>query len=145
MKLIKEISSLETISVRHSVLRKGMPIESCKFNGDELNSTTHFGFFENNKIIGVVSLYETKNGTFFVDKQIQIRGMAVLESHQKKGIGNALIKHCEDFATSKKITLIWFNARENAILFYDKMGYKTLGDPFEIDSIGTHYLMFKRY
>jgi GNAT superfamily N-acetyltransferase len=70
--------------------------------------------------------------------------MAVLENQQKKGIGKALILHSESFATQQKTELIWFNARENAVPFYIKMGYKITGAPFEIDAIGTHYLMYKR-
>ena len=71
--------------------------------------------------------------------------MAVLENHQKKGIGNALIVHCEKFATKQKAALIWFNAREKAVPFYIKMGFQISGTPFEIDTIGIHYLMYKRY
>lgn len=145
MKQIRQISASEIIIVRHPVLRKGRSIESCVFKGDQEKTTFHFGYFENEKIIGVVSLFESKNGTFIVEKQFQIRGMAVLENHQKKGIGNALIVHCEKFATKQKAALIWFNAREKAVPFYIKMGFQISGTPFEIDTIGIHYLMYKRY
>lgn len=145
MKQIKQISAFETVDVRQPVLRKGMPVATCHFVGDELDTTTHFGFFENEILIGVVSLFETKNGTFIDSKQFQIRGMAVLENHQEKGIGKALIHHCETFVTQKKSQLIWFNARENALPFYTKMGFEVIGNPFEIDTIGIHYLMNKRY
>lgn len=42
---IKKITDLETYSVRHVVLRKGKPIETCRFEGDDLPSTSHFGYF----------------------------------------------------------------------------------------------------
>jgi GNAT superfamily N-acetyltransferase len=144
MKQIKPISASETVIVRHPVLRKGMPIATCKFNGDENSTTVHFGFFEANQIVGVVSLFAVKNEVFETELQFQIRGMAVIENQQKKGIGKALILHSESFATQQKTELIWFNAREHAVPFYIKMGYKITGAPFEIDAIGTHYLMYKR-
>jgi len=44
---IKEIPSKETYIVRQPVLRKGKPIESCIFEGDDLETTYHFGLFDN--------------------------------------------------------------------------------------------------
>ena len=44
---IKEIPSKETYSVRQPVLRKGKPIESCIFEGDDLATTHHFGLYDN--------------------------------------------------------------------------------------------------
>jgi GNAT superfamily N-acetyltransferase len=145
MNQIKQITAIETFIVRHPVLRKGRSIDTCSFVGDELNSTIHFGYFENNFLIGVVSVFKQKNGTFIANNQYQIRGMAVLENHQKKGIGQALINHSENYILNTTSSLIWFNARENAVPFYEKMGYHKVGNSFEINPIGTHFLMTKSF
>lgn len=142
---LKQIPATTTYIVRQPVLRNGMPIETCRFNGDDDTTTTHFGFFESENLLGVVSLFETKNEAFIAEKQFQIRGMAVLENHQKKGIGNALILQCETFATQQGAAVVWFNAREIAVPFYIKMGFEILGTSFEIENIGTHYVMFRKY
>lgn len=144
MQSIKEISSLETYIVRQPVLRKGKPPETCLFEGDDLESTHHFGLFENQKLTGIISLFLKHNPIFAENLQGQIRGMAVLESHQKKGFGEALVKHCEEYCLANQFDLIWFNARESAVGFYKKMGYETIGDCFEIPEIGEHYLMYKK-
>ena len=144
MTTIQKITSPETFAVRHPVLRKGKPIESCHFDGDDLASTLHFGLFENESLEGVISLFESKNSLFEAENQIQIRGMAVLEHHQGKGFGRKLITYCEDFLHQKKDLLVWFNARQNAIGFYQKLGYEIIGDSFEIPEVGTHFVMWKR-
>jgi ribosomal protein S18 acetylase RimI-like enzyme len=144
MNIIKEIPSKETYTVRHPVLRKGKPLESCTFEGDDLETTHHFGLFFDNDLIGIISLYSKINTTFAGENQAQIRGMAVLEQHQKKGIGEALVKHCENYCLQKKMDLIWFNARTAAVGFYQKMNYKTVGEAFDIKDVGEHYLMFKK-
>jgi hypothetical protein len=51
---IQKIIAQDTYPVRHQVLRSGKPIESCQFDGDELGSTHHFGYYLNNQIIGVI-------------------------------------------------------------------------------------------
>jgi GNAT superfamily N-acetyltransferase len=144
MNIIKEIPSKETHIVRQPVLRKGKPIESCIFEGDDLNTTHHFGLFDSEELIGIISLFSQTNTIFADENQAQIRGMAVLDTHQKKGFGEALVKHCEQYCRENKIDLIWFNARTAAVGFYKKMSYQTIGKPFDIKDVGEHYLMFKK-
>ena len=140
---ILKISSTETISIRHQVLRQGKPIENCHFEGDNLDSTFHFGIFVNKILIGVISLFKN-NSIFEFENQYQIRGMAVLESHQNQGFGKKLVLHCENYLASQNTDLIWFNARVVAVSFYQKLGYLIDGDGFEISDIGEHFLMFKQ-
>ena len=141
---IKEITSEETFIVRQPVLRAGKPIESCIFEGDDLETTHHFGLFVNEKLIGIISLFQKINTIFAEQNQAQIRGMAVLETHQKMGFGEALVKHCETYCNENKVDLIWFNARTAAVGFYQKMSYQPLGEAFDIKDVGEHYLMFKK-
>jgi len=143
MQKITEISAKETFIVRHPVLRPGKPIESCHFDGDNLPTTKHFGLFLDNKLTGVISIFETKNNLFDKKNQIQIRGMAVLENHKKKGLGSALVIYCETHYKKQNIDLIWFNARTEAVVFYEKMGYQKKGTAFDIQGVGEHIIMFK--
>ena len=145
MHSIQKITAKETYPVRHIVLRACKHIESCQFDGDELVSTHHFGYYLNNQIIGVISLFEIKNEHFVAQKSFQIRGMAVLPAFQKQGVGEALVKEAEKFCTTQKADLIWFNARTTAVEFYQKMGYEIVGSEFEINEVGPHFLMFKKF
>ncbi|MBS7252549.1 GNAT family N-acetyltransferase [Flavobacterium branchiicola] len=144
MNIIKEIPSNETYAVRQPVLRKGKPIESCIFEGDDLTDTHHFGLYDNEKLIGIISLFNKINPIFADENQAQIRGMAVLDTHQKKGFGEALVKHCENYCIENKVDLIWFNARTAAVGFYKKMNYQVEGEAFDIKDVGEHYMMFKK-
>lgn len=141
---IMEISAVDTYLVRNAVLRKGKPIETCLFAGDDLPTTHHFGIFAPH-LIGTISLFEAQSPIFEDDFQIQVRGMAILEDYQGQHLGEKLIQHCEKhFLKSRKETLIWFNARENAVGFYEKLGYHTIGSIFEIENVGKHFVMFKK-
>lgn len=143
MEIIKKINSSETYSVRQPVLRAGKSIESCRFDGDDLPSTQHFGLYYSNKLVGVVSVFSKINPIFNSPNQFQIRGMAILSEFQKSGFGEKLLKQCETYIKSQKGTLIWFNARITAVSFYEKSHYKKIGDSFSIPEIGPHYLMKK--
>jgi GNAT superfamily N-acetyltransferase len=144
MSIIKKIKASETFEVRHPVLRKGKPIESCHFEGDDLLTTLHCGLFEDEKLLGVISVFENDNPLFDIKNQAQIRGMAILENYQGKGFGKLLVTHCEKKLKLQNKSVIWFNARVNAVDFYKKMGYITIGNPFEIFDVGLHYVMYKK-
>ncbi|MFV5688603.1 GNAT family N-acetyltransferase [Flavobacterium sp. ZT3R25] len=134
---------METFPVRYPVRRADKSIDSCHFDGDNLETTIHFGLLDQNNLIGVISTFEAKNNSFVAEKQFQIRGMAVLKEYQKKGFGEKLILNSEKHCSDQNANLIWFNARKEAIRFYEKMGYQVKGLPFEIKGIGEHVIMFK--
>ena len=141
---IRKISAQETFTVRHPVLRSGKPIESCHFDGDDFATTQHFGLYENDKIEGVISLFKNVNPLFETKNQAQIRGMAVLKNNQGKGFGRLLVEHSEKILKIQNESLIWFNARESAVGFYQKMGYEIIGNSFDIPDVGVHYVMWKK-
>lgn len=144
MKEIRKISSIDTFLVRHPILREGKPIESCQFDGDDFETTTHFGLFIDKNLIGVISVFKNNNVIFNFENQFQIRGMAILNNFQRKGFGDELVKHSEEFVKSQFGKLIWFNARESAVPFYEKLGYTKIGEPFFIADIGIHHIMKKK-
>ena len=141
---IKKINSIDTYPVRHEVLRKGKPIETCQFKGDDDENTIHFGLYQNERLIGIISIFKEKNDLFSETNQFQIRGMAVLEEFQGKGFGAKLVKEAENHCINLNTNLIWFNARENAVPFYKKLNYIIIGDSFLIPDVGIHFAMYKK-
>lgn len=140
---IKQITPEETFPVRHPVLRPGKPLESCHFEGDSLPETVHFGLYYNGSLAGVVSLFVSSSPLFSQKGQLQLRGMAVLPAYRNKGFGEKLVQAAEQYAVSAGAGLVWFNAREAAVGFYERTGYKKTGGPFLIQDIGPHYVMYK--
>ena len=141
---IRKITAEASYPVRHEVLRNGKPIDSCRFEGDDLPTTQHFGLFKDDRLQGIISVFETSNPLFTETRQKQIRGMAVLEHNQGKGYGKQLVQYCEKVLLDSDCELIWFNTRENAKGFYQKLGYTIQGTPFNIEGIGIHYVMWKK-
>ena len=140
---IKTITALEAYPVRHPVLRAGQDLASCKMEADNLPDTYHYGVYLANKLAGVATFMADVNA-HFEGKQYRLRGMAVLPEQRTLGLGRALITHGESLLKKLDVEILWFNARVAAVPFYKKMGFTVIGTPFEIDPIGTHYLMYKK-
>ena len=140
---VKKITYLDTFSVRSAVLRQGKPIETCFFFGDDDEETIHFGLFIDYNLIGVASIFKAQNEIFEKNNQFQLRGMAILNEFQGLGFGNILLKEVCKFLETKNVEVLWFNAREKAVSFYQNFGFQVVGNSFEIPEIGTHFVMFK--
>lgn len=140
---IKPIHFEETYPIRQVVLRPNLPKSTCFFEGDQEDTTFHFGLFETNILVGIISLFKNNHDYFSEINQYQIRGMAVLPEYQKLGFGQKLVEYSQNYLKQKNTDLIWFNAREKAVGFYSKIGYRVFGEAFEIPTVGTHYVMYK--
>lgn len=141
---IRKISSEDTYPVRHPVLRRGRPLDSCQFEGDDLETTFHLGLFLDDGLVGVATYLKNTNPRFSEEFQYQLRGMAVLESEQGKHLGKALLNDGENQLKEMKIDRLWCNARIGASQFYMRNGYAIVGEAFDIPQVGIHYLMSKK-
>ena len=123
-------------SLRYEILRKplGMPASGAVFPGDEDHTTLHLLAFSKSDLIGCATLMIGDSSA------IQLRGMAVAQDWQRKGVGQLIVSTAQSIAVEKSKTL-WCNARFPAIGFYERQGWKSDGDFFEIPVIGPHIVM----
>jgi len=140
---IKQIEAKDTYAVRLPVLRPGRPIEDCEFNNDTHKDTFHLGLYLKSNLIGVVTFIKTNHDAFTEKKQYQLRGMAILEAYQGLKYGDLLIQAGESLVQERHGELIWLNAREIAVRFYERNEFKVHGEAFNIPQVGLHYMMHK--
>jgi predicted GNAT family N-acyltransferase len=74
----------------------------------------------------------------------QIRSMAVSADMQGKGLGSEIIRYIEKHARDRKLEYLVLDARENAVRFYQKHGYKIAGDSYVLFGIIKHFRMKKK-
>ena len=76
--------------------------------------------------------------------EAQIRYMAVEEKLQGKGIGTLILNELERKIIEKGAEYIVLNARDNAIKFYEKHGYKIVKEAHVLFDAIWHYKMTKK-
>jgi GNAT superfamily N-acetyltransferase len=114
----------QMVKMRDDILRKPLGLS---FSADEIEhekDNLMIGAFEDETMLGCCMLVEVKPGT------IRLRQMAVLNDLQGKGIGRALMQFAENLARDHGYKVLTMHARKNAIGFYEKMGYKIIGNEF---------------
>lgn len=77
------------------------------------------------------------------DSCLRLRQMAVADKLQHKGIGASLMDFAENLARDKGYKKISMHARNTAIGFYEKFGYKIKGEEF-FEVTVPHHIMEKK-
>ncbi len=142
---VKTIDTLEVYPLRLQVLRPGGTLGECIWPGDDLPTTLHFGAVSGDgQIAGVASFYEQAHPVLKALKPVQLRGMATHPDVRGKGYGKAIVIYALQYYREQGSDLMWCNAREVAVSFYENLGFQITGEPFNIGSIGKHWVMFIR-
>jgi len=91
-----------------------------------------------NQIIAVARLQ------FNSDSEAQIRYMAVAKPYRVKGIGRELVKVLEQHAQNSSCKIIVLDARESAVGFYQKLGYRIIEKSYLLFDEIQHFRMIKK-
>ena len=133
MKRIVQITSEETLSIRHKVMWPNKPIDYVQLPNDA--EGRHFGYFKNDELISVISLFVENN-------EAQFRKFATLKEYQGKGFGSELLNELMLISEKEQLSKIWCNARINKIDYYSKFGMIETNNQFIKGGIG--YVIMER-
>jgi predicted GNAT family N-acyltransferase len=120
----------QMVKLRDDILRKplGLTLEPDELEKEKSNLL--MGAYEDDQMLGCCMLVEEEPGT------VRLRQMAVVNDLQ------ALMQFAENLARDRGYKKITMHARKNALGFYEKMGYRKVGQEFEEITI-PHYVMEK--
>ena len=126
----------QMIKLRDDLLRKPLGLSFTNEELEKEKDNMLIGAFDDEDILGCCMLVEQDPTT------VRLRQMAVLNDLQGKGIGKALTIFAENIARDHGYKIMNMHARKNVVGFYEKMGYKVIGDEF-IEITISHYVMEK--
>jgi GNAT superfamily N-acetyltransferase len=119
---IHPIAADACLPLRQQVLWPALPLAACALPEDA--SGAHYGAFDGAQLVCV--------GSFFVQQanRARLRKFATAASHQRRGIGTALLRRaCYDLH-EQGVQSLWFDARQSAQAFYCRLGFSPEGAPF---------------
>lgn len=128
---IREIEAADTWPVRQRVMWPDKGIEFVKIDNDE--EGTHFGLFENDALISVISL-------FVKGEEARFRKFATEKDFQGKGHGARLLNFLIGEARRRGIKTLNCDARLTAAPFYRKFGMTEASEVFTYNERGLEYV-----
>ncbi len=123
------------VALRDAVLRKPLGL---RYSDEQLAAETdalHVACFRGEQVVGCLVLRPQ-------DGDGRMTQVAVAEELRGQGIGRALVEYCEAAARRIGYRRIVLSARETALEFYEKLGYRRIGEPFDQVTI-PHWAMEK--
>ncbi len=124
--------------LRFEVLRQPwqQPVGSEQAPDDD--TATHAMLIDENGIaLGVGRLHQN------APDEAQIRFMAIRPDQQGKGLGDVVLKHLENTARKWQVKQLTLHARENALNFYRRNGFKVIAKSHLLFGEIQHYKMAK--
>lgn len=126
----------QMVDLRNEILRRPLgltfaPEELAREKEDIL-----IGAFDDDEMLACCLMTKMDNTS------LRLRQMAVQNNLQGKGIGASMMNFAEIVARDKGYKKLVMHARKTALGFYEKLGYKAIGDEFEEVTL-PHYIMEK--
>jgi predicted GNAT family N-acyltransferase len=127
----------QMIQLRYEILRKPLGLDLKEEDLEKEKDDILIGVFDDDEMQACCVLTRTDA------KTVRLRQMAVSNKLQGKGIGATLMNFAENLARDHGFKKLTMHARKVAMGFYEKQGYKVVGDEFTEVTI-PHYVMEKK-
>lgn len=124
----------EIINLRDLVLRK--PI-GLSIKDDDLSKEPgfiHIGVLEEDKIIGTCQFMPLSS------TRVRMKQVCIHPTMQGKNIGTKMFEFALALLASKGIKEVEVHARATALKYYEKNGFKAIGEPFTEVGIKHYYM-----
>ena len=125
----------QELLLRDAILRKPIGLKLPERMDDEA-ACRHFGLIRDGELLACLIAVPLEPGT------VRIRQMAVQSGLQGTGLGRRLMLESEAILKSDGVREFILHARATAIGFYEKLGYRPVGNRFTEVGI-PHVLMEK--
>jgi ribosomal protein S18 acetylase RimI-like enzyme len=123
MELI-ELDGAQTWPLRKRVLRGDDPAAPGRFPEDDQPGVFHLGVRDSSGMVVAIATFIPG------DDGVQLRGMAVDPRRQGEGIGSLLVDGAATRLRDLGIERLWCHARDTAIGFYERMGFRVISESF---------------
>lgn len=122
----------QMVKLRDEILRRPLGLHFTEDDLEPDKKDILIGAFDDGRIMGCCILRDEGNNT------IRLRQMAVRNNQQGKGLGQQIMRFAETLARDKGYRILSMHARDTALGFYEKQGYKVVGDGFMEVTIPHH-------
>ncbi|GAA2714856.1 MULTISPECIES: GNAT family N-acetyltransferase [Streptomyces] len=130
----------EIFDLRHAVLRPGLPPESAVFAEDDLPDVFHVAAYDEGGAVVACATFFPEPLADCDAPAHRIRGMASAATVRGRGYGAAVLEAGLAEAAARGARVVWCNGRTVARGFYERHGFKVIGEEFEVEGIGPHFV-----
>jgi predicted GNAT family N-acyltransferase len=133
---IEQVDAAATYPLRAQELRQGRPVE---IDEDDAPYTLHLAArLDGGDIVGVVRFHPRDCPWRVGEGSWQLRGMATDPRVRGLGTGRALVAEGLIRVAQRGGDLVWCDARKAAVGFYERIGFTSVTDEYDLRPVGAH-------
>ena len=134
---IRVVGPEATLDLRQRVLRPHQTHEQVRAHSDDAPG---IAVIVDNHVVACASVREEPMPGDPQPGDWRLRGMATAPEVRGEGYGAVALQAALGWARQQGARRVWCNARTPALGFYEKYGFTTTGDEFDLPDAGPHYL-----
>lgn len=140
---IDRITPDQAFPLRRYLLRPMLPAAASRYPGDEDPAALHLGAFADlgggEELVGVASFLPRTPEGEHSNLVYQLQGMVTLPAVRSTGIGARLGEEGISRLIGRGAALVWCNGRTPAASFYERLGFRRVGNEFITPGTGPHF------
>ncbi len=133
-----------TRALRNTVLRPGMDVDAVHWPDIESAAAVTFAAYDDSDDVPLTTVtvipapcpWRPDEGPAW-----QLRGMATAEAARGRGVGRVALDAAVAHVRAAGAALLWCNARDVALSFYERAGFVVVGDGFVNEAGIPHHRM----
>ena len=140
---VRTIRAEEAQPLRAAILRAGLPFEASIYPLDYDPEAFHLGAYDGEELVTVASIFHEPPPGRSLPQAWRLRGMATVPEYRRRGYGRAVVEKCIEEIIRRGGTLLWCNARLDAVEFYRFLRFEAVGEE-EKTARGTSFIRMQR-
>jgi GNAT superfamily N-acetyltransferase len=136
---VEVVGAADTHDLRRRVLRDGRPDAVVAFPEDGRPGAFHLAVRseEGGHIVAVATFSPEPAPSRPGRRAVHLRGMAVAQRWQYHGAGRLLLEDAIARLQREGVEVLWANARDSALGFYQRLGMEVVGEGFVLPGSGV--------
>lgn len=140
---VEQVDPALTRALRNAVLRPGQPVDAVHWPGLEDPGAATFAVLDDDGAALTTATVIPEPCPWRPDDvpSWRLRGMATAEAARGRGVGRLALDAAVAHARAAGAVLVWCNARDVALSFYERAGFVVAGDGFTNEAGIPHHPM----
>ena len=133
--LVHPVDAASTRPLRQRVLRPHQTLDELATHEEDGPDAAWFAASHHDEILGVTGVKRVEPGVW------RLVGAAVADHARDRGIGSMLMDGAVEHIRNEGGGDLWCSSRTAAVSFYERAGFKTVGDVYDEPHTGPHIRM----
>lgn len=142
---VRPVAAADIVGLTEALMRATDARRDAAWGDESPGDTLHVGGYRDHKLVGFATIERQRAPESEEPQAWRIRGIGVEHGHRGYGLGGLLLHRCLDHATARGARLVWCRIPAGAYGFFEHVGFRRRGQPFELPGGGPHYLVVAEF